>query len=283
MIFCYGPIKIMLSFEHQDEYILDLTHFGSTPGIFLKEELREKAIIKLGDMQKDFTSAFYFAEEKTKILQDWLKTCLDEFSVFIGPAISPSIVRMISFTDELLLEITTRRDSILKEVFGVERQASMIIEEEVLPERGRFLDRVHTEMQANRIHALIGKRVSELIFLLRKIHVLVIHKFLPKVYGNKRSPFVIHQENTQRIIHDKTNHLSLDESQTRYNTGIDKANHMSMALRANETKQSFHTKQDPLLATTSKVNLDEKTEQEGLLGPSKRLKDNYLEIAEFES
>jgi hypothetical protein len=38
-----------------------------------------------------------------------------------------------------------------------------------------------------------------------------------------------------------------------------------------------------LLATASKVNLDEKTEQEGLLGPSKRLKDNYLEIAEFES
>ena len=33
MIFCYGPIKIMLSFELLDEYVIDLQHFGATPGI----------------------------------------------------------------------------------------------------------------------------------------------------------------------------------------------------------------------------------------------------------
>lgn len=33
MIFCYGPIKIMFSFEPQDEYVIDLTHFGTSSGI----------------------------------------------------------------------------------------------------------------------------------------------------------------------------------------------------------------------------------------------------------
>ena len=58
----------MFSFEPKDEYVLDLTHFGSTPGIFQKNELREKALVKIADMQKDITSAFYFSEEKTKFL-----------------------------------------------------------------------------------------------------------------------------------------------------------------------------------------------------------------------
>ena len=39
----------------------------------------------------------------------------------------------------------------------------------------------------------VGRRISELLFLIRKIHTLVISKFLPKLFG-KRSPFVIHAE-----------------------------------------------------------------------------------------
>jgi hypothetical protein len=74
MIFCYGPIKIMFSYEAQDEYHIDLTHFGTSPGIVTPRDLKEKAIQKLGEMQRDMAAVFYFLEEKTLILQDWLMT-----------------------------------------------------------------------------------------------------------------------------------------------------------------------------------------------------------------
>ena len=117
---------------------------------------------------------------------------------------------MVAFSEELLLEITRRRDSIMKEVFGVEQQAT-IIEEDAQPIKSRLIDRLNTEMQVNCILSHVGKRLSELIFLLRKIHSLVISKFLPKVFGVKRSPFVIHQENAQKLISEKP-HFSIDES-----------------------------------------------------------------------
>lgn len=44
----------MFSFEHQDEYVIDLQHFGSTPGIFSEQELKERALAKFNDMQRDF-------------------------------------------------------------------------------------------------------------------------------------------------------------------------------------------------------------------------------------
>ena len=72
MIFCYGPIKIMFSYEAQDEYHIDLTHFGTSPGIVTLRDLKDKAIQKLGEMQRDMAAVFYFLEEKTLILQDWL-------------------------------------------------------------------------------------------------------------------------------------------------------------------------------------------------------------------
>jgi len=62
----------MFSYEAQDEYHIDLTHFGTSPGIVTHRDLKEKAIQKLGEMQRDVAAVFYFLEEKTLILQDWL-------------------------------------------------------------------------------------------------------------------------------------------------------------------------------------------------------------------
>jgi len=44
----------MLTFERLEEYVIDLQHFGSSPGIFSQQELRERALNKFGDMQRDF-------------------------------------------------------------------------------------------------------------------------------------------------------------------------------------------------------------------------------------
>lgn len=60
--------------------MLDLTHFGTSPGIVSAKDLKEKALQKMGDMQRDTAAVFYFLEEKALILQDWLKTAHDEFS-----------------------------------------------------------------------------------------------------------------------------------------------------------------------------------------------------------
>jgi hypothetical protein len=64
----------MFSYEAQDEYHIDLTHFGTSQGIVTPRDLKEKAIQKLGEMQRDVAAVFYFLEEKTLILQDWLMT-----------------------------------------------------------------------------------------------------------------------------------------------------------------------------------------------------------------
>lgn len=79
----------------------------------------------------------------------------------------------------------------LEELFGIEKyRNSIIIEEETHSLKG-VGHKINSEMQANRIQMLLGKRISELLFLLRKGYALIINKFLPKVFG-KRSPFVIH-------------------------------------------------------------------------------------------
>ena len=39
MVFRYGTVKIMLTYEHLDAYHLDLYHFGSLPGTISNAEL----------------------------------------------------------------------------------------------------------------------------------------------------------------------------------------------------------------------------------------------------
>lgn len=68
----------------------------------------------------DVASVFYFLEEKALILQDWLKAALEEFTVFIGPAISPSLTKMVTFIEELLSELAQRRDQLMKDLFGLD-------------------------------------------------------------------------------------------------------------------------------------------------------------------
>ena len=41
----------MFSYEAQDEYHIDLTHFGTSPGIVTPRDLKEKAIQKLEKRQ----------------------------------------------------------------------------------------------------------------------------------------------------------------------------------------------------------------------------------------
>ena len=66
--------------------------------------------------------------------------------------------------------------------------------EEIIPSNSkRLFDQVFTEMQANRVHMILGNRISELLFLIRKAYNIVTVKFLTKVFG-KRSPFVIYHE-----------------------------------------------------------------------------------------
>jgi hypothetical protein len=84
VIFCYGPIRVMLNFEPLDEYRLDLQHFGSTPGVFTHEELKAQVRTKLGIMQGDLKDAFYFTEEKAGTLLEWLKLATEEFTSLCG-------------------------------------------------------------------------------------------------------------------------------------------------------------------------------------------------------
>ena len=48
MIFRYGPIKIMINFEKQDAYTLDMPHFGLTKGIRTPEFIENKVKVKTG-------------------------------------------------------------------------------------------------------------------------------------------------------------------------------------------------------------------------------------------
>lgn len=75
---------------------------------------------KCSEMQMDIAAVFYFLEEKALILQDWLKAALEEFTVFIGSAISPSLTKMVTFIEDLLSELAQLRDQLMKELFGLD-------------------------------------------------------------------------------------------------------------------------------------------------------------------
>ena len=193
MVFVYGPIRVLISFEHQDEYVLDLMHFGSTSGIFNPQELSEKARTLMENSLICFNGTFNWIEDRAEKLKEWLAGAIEEFPILFGPVITPSLTKMMAFFDKLIEEIKHRKDAIHEEVFGIDRHSNlMIIEEETITTKG-VGHKIVSEMQANRIHMLLGKRVCELLFLLRKSHHMLINKFLPKIFG-KRSPFVIYLE-----------------------------------------------------------------------------------------
>jgi len=55
----------MFSYEALDEYSIDLTHFGTSPGIVALRDMKEKAIQDLGNMQRDMSGVFNFLMERT--------------------------------------------------------------------------------------------------------------------------------------------------------------------------------------------------------------------------
>ena len=66
-------------------------------GIFSPIELKQKAEMKLLGSQQSVFESFYFIEEKTRMLEEWLNIAAEEFPIFLGSAISPTINKMKSF------------------------------------------------------------------------------------------------------------------------------------------------------------------------------------------
>jgi len=132
---------------------------------------------------------------------DWLKLAAEEFQVFIGPAILPYINNMAAYLEDLIKEISNRKELFNRELFSTEPEANplFIAEEEASPKRtqsaagnkSRVQSQIVSEMQANRILMHVGKRFSELLFALRRLNALIVQKFIPKIFG-KRNPFVQH-------------------------------------------------------------------------------------------
>lgn len=232
-------------------------------------------------MQKHLTDAFGFADERTKLLQEWLKLAKEEFTVFIGASLSPPMAKMIAFTEELLVEIAICRDKIFKELFGAEQMAGS---DEV--KTTRLIDRIETEMQVNRVLMHVGRRLSELIYLIRKAHILVTGKLLPKLFG-KRNPFEKHQKNQPFSFIEpyelRSSQTGLSQQESSLRPQLSKAG----------TKDSFALASKPSMGRDAGGHLSvdqqpkhansNKNEDEQLTGPSTRLKDSYLEIADFEA
>jgi hypothetical protein len=100
------------------------------------------------------------------------------------------MTRMTNFVEDLLLEIREKRNMIFKECFAIDLGVANMIQEEDFT-RTKLVDRVETELQANRLALHLGRRLSELLYLLRKIHAVLIVKLIPKLFG-KRSCFERH-------------------------------------------------------------------------------------------
>jgi hypothetical protein len=140
-------------------------------------------------------------------------------------------------------------------------------------------------MQANRVQMHVGRRISELLFLLRKMHALVISKFLPKLFG-KRSPFIIHAEQATKLIH-QSGFIKEDDlliRSTNFGQISGQAFHQTFTGKV-EQKNSFNNERLGLnlMKTEDGVTPKELGRDHGELGgPSKRLKDGYLDLLEFE-
>lgn len=53
MLFRYGPIKIMITYEKLDDYSLDLNHFGTMPGIYSNENLLKNVFDKISELKSN--------------------------------------------------------------------------------------------------------------------------------------------------------------------------------------------------------------------------------------
>ncbi len=51
MLFRYGPIKIMITYEKLESYSLDLNHFGTMPGIYSTEKILQKVSEKINELK----------------------------------------------------------------------------------------------------------------------------------------------------------------------------------------------------------------------------------------
>lgn len=51
MVFKYGPIKIMMTYEKLEDYSLDLNHFGTMPGIYSQEKLLQNVLEKILELK----------------------------------------------------------------------------------------------------------------------------------------------------------------------------------------------------------------------------------------
>lgn len=51
MLFRYGPIKIMITYEKLESYSLDLNHFGTMPGIYSTEKILQNVSEKINELK----------------------------------------------------------------------------------------------------------------------------------------------------------------------------------------------------------------------------------------
>ena len=70
-MFSFGPLQITFRSEALLEYTIDLSHFGSTPGVFSLQQQKEKAGSQVIQSITDFKNVI-----------DWLKEKADRFSAF---------------------------------------------------------------------------------------------------------------------------------------------------------------------------------------------------------
>jgi len=57
-------------------------------------------------------------------LKEWLIAASEEFNVFIGQAISPSLKKIVTFVENISIELGIRRDLMMKEIFGIDSRYS---------------------------------------------------------------------------------------------------------------------------------------------------------------
>lgn len=106
---------------------------------------------------------------------DWLRVAAEEFQVFIGSAILPYMTNMTTYLEDLIKEIQNRKDQLNKELFYCDQENNPImIDESNFANKSRYQDQILSEMQTNRILMQVGKRFSELLYGLRRLHVIVI-------------------------------------------------------------------------------------------------------------
>ena len=68
----------MINFEKQDEYRLDMPHFGLMKGIRTDEEIKNKVQIKILELQKHLQASFSFIKQSSERLMGWLEFSIEE-------------------------------------------------------------------------------------------------------------------------------------------------------------------------------------------------------------